>query len=444
MGSMGEPTNDWEVIVVGGGFCGCWALHKLRKLGFKTHMYEAGSALGGIWHWNAYPGARVDTPTPTYQLTDKETWDSWEWREKFPGRDELTRYFRHLDDVWDLSKDITYKTRVTSLLWDAQKSKWNFEVNGGESSGTAWSVVLCTGFASKKYIPPYRNMDSFKGTRVHTSEWPQQGVNLDNQRVAVIGTGATGVQAIQEISQVASHLTVFQRTPNTALPMNNPNEDAKSNKAMRDNFPQTAEKMKQTFAGFDYQFDFTKPDEVAEEDRMRAYEALYNKGGLQLWLGTYMDTLYQEKWNEEVYQFWRSKTLPRIKDKRNQEVLAPEKKCDPWGTKRISLEKGFFEVFNQNNVELINMRENSVEEFVPEGIKTQDGKVHEIDVVVFATGFDSITGGITQIDIRGTEGKTIEQKWKEGTYTQLGMTTHGYPNLFFTYGPQAPTVSYPS
>ena len=440
MGSIGELTNDWDVIVVGGGFCGCWALNALRKFGFKVHLVEAGTALGGIWHWNAYPGARVDTPVPTYQLTSKETWDTWEWKQKFPGRDELADYFRHLDRVWDLSKDVTYSTRVTAMQWDSQSSRWRCELNNGESSCSAWSVVLCTGFASKTYVPPYRNMDSFKGYTVHTSKWPQQGLNLDNKRVAIIGTGASGVQAIQEVAKKASKLTVFQRTPNTALPMENPNQDATMNKGYRDTFADTAERMQKTFAGFDYEFDFTKPDQVSYEDRMKFYEDIYHRGGLHFWLATYMDVLYKEEYNEEAYQFWRQKTLPRIKDKRNQEILAPEKKPHPFGTKRISLEYGYFECYNQDNVELVNMRENDIAQFVSEGVKTEDGKVHAFDVVVFATGFDSITGGITQIDIRGTDGKTVEEKWKKGTYTQLGMTTSGYPNLFFTYGPQAPTA----
>lgn len=274
-----------------------------------------------------------------------------------------------------------------------------------------------------------------------SGEWPQEGLCLDNKRVAIIGTGATGVQATQEISQTASHLTVFQRTANTALHMKNPLQDAADNKGYRDNFAQTAEKMKNTFAGFDYQFDSTPASNFSKEERLASYEKLYQAGGLHLWLGTYLDVLFLDEYNEEVYQFWRSKTLPRIKDKRNQELLCPEKKEDPFGTKRISLEYRYFECFNQDNVELVGMRHNPIAEFVPEGIKTQDGKVHEFDVIVFATGFDAITGGITQIDIRGVDGsESIEQKWKNGTYTNLGMTTSGYPNLFFTYGPQAPTA----
>lgn len=265
-------------------------------------------------------------------------------------------------------------------------------------------------------------------------------MNLDDKKVAVIGTGASGVQAIQEIAKTAGKLTVFQRTPNTALPMSNPNQTAAENKAMRSGFPDTAEKMKHTFAGFDYQFDFSNPAEISKEERFKTYESLYHRGGLQFWLGTYMDILYKDEFNEEAYQFWRSKTLPRIHDKRNQELLAPEKKPDPFGTKRISLEVNYFECFNQDNVELISTKENNIAEFVPEGIKTEDGTTHEFDVVIFATGFDSITGGITQIDLVGTDGKHVEEKWKDGTYTHLGMTTSGFPNVFFTYGPQAPTA----
>lgn len=343
------------------------------------------------------PGARVDTPCPTYQLREKETWDTWEWREKFPARDELADYFRHLDKVWDLSKDITYDTKVTKMHWDAEKSRWNLELNDGKQNATAWSVVLCTGFASKAYIPPYRGLKTFKGDQIHTSRWPQQGYNMDNKRVAVIGTGATGVQAIQEVAKKASHLTVFQRTANTALPMQNPRQTAATNKVMRDGFAETGAKMMKTFAGFDYEFNFTKPEDVSKEERMKFYEELYNMGGLQLWLGTYMNVLFQEEYNEEVYQFWRSKTLPRIKDKENQEILAPEIKQDPFGTKRISLEVDFFECFNQDNVELVDLRKNGIADIIPEGIKTLDGKVHELDVIIFATGFDSITGGVRRL-----------------------------------------------
>ncbi len=222
--------------------------------------------------------------------------------------------------------------------------------------------------------------------------------------------------------------------------MSNPLQDATTNREMRQGFAETKEKMKKTFAGFDYEFNYTKPTDVSKEDRMKLYEELYTAGGLQLWLGAYLDCYYNEEFNEEIYQFWRSKTLPRINDKRNQEILAPEKKPHPFGVKRISLEVNYFECFNQANVELIPTRENDIAEFTPEGIKTADGKLHELDVIVFATGFDTHTGGMTQINLQGVDGQTMKDKWKDGVYTQLGISAAGFPNMFFCYGPQAPTA----
>ena len=440
MGSVGPSENQYGVVVVGGGFCGVYQLQHLRKLGFKTRLFEAGSALGGIWHWNAYPGARVDTAVPTYQLTDPESWQNWEWKQKFPGRDELKDYFQHLDKTWDLSRDISFNSRITSLKWDTGSSRWQCEINDGQSTCSAWSVVLCTGFASKRYVPPFKNLGAFKGEMHHTAVWPQEGVKLDERRIAVIGTGASGVQAIQEVGKVASELTVYQRTPNTALPMANPDITAADNAAMKSGFPETKKAIDTTFAGFDYEFEPGHPTEIPYEERMRLYEKLYSTGGLHFWLGTYMDVLFQAGPNEEAYQYWRARTLPRIKDPKDAEILAPKEKPHPFGTKRISLEQEFFEVFNQDNVDLVNLREHPIEEFTENGIKTADGKTREFDLVILATGFDAITGGITQMDIRGTDGGTIKDKWSKGTYTQLGMATSGFPNLFWTYGPQAPTA----
>ena len=326
------------------------------------------------------------------------------------------------------------------MQWNEGASRWHCEINDGESRCTAWSVVLCTGFASKRFIPDFKNLDVYKGVIHHTGVWPQGGVDLVDKRVAIIGTGASGVQLIQETAKIATQLAVYQRTPNTALPMENPDITAASNADMRSAFSETMKTMATTFAGFDYEFVKGKPMDVRYEERMKLYEKLYSTGGLHFWLGTYMDVLFEEEPNEEAYQFWRNKTIARIQDPTAAEILAPKKKIHPFGTKRISLEQKYFEIFNQDNAEIINLRETPIEEFVETGIKTSDGKTREFDVIALATGFDSITGGITQMNIRGIEGHTIEEKWKDGTYTQLGMTTSGFPNLFFTYGPQAPTA----
>ena len=206
MGSLGLTETDYDVVVVGGGFCGVYQPQNLRKLGFRTRLSEAGSGLGGIWYWNAYPGSRVDTAVPTYQLTDPASWDTFDWKQTFPGQDELREYFQHLDKTWNLSQDITYNSRVTAMTWDNDISRWRCDINDGKGSCTAWAVVLCTEFASKRYIPNFKDLNTYKGTMHHTSVCPQGGVDLNEQRVAVIGTGASVVQVIQEAAKVASQL----------------------------------------------------------------------------------------------------------------------------------------------------------------------------------------------------------------------------------------------
>lgn len=439
MGSVGE--QEYDVIVVGGGFSGCYQLHNLREAGFNVHLFDAGAELGGIWYWNCYPGARVDTEVPTYQFTAPETWQTWEWKERFPGRDTIQSYFKHVDKVWDLSRDVSYNSRVNTIQWDENNRQYIVEV-GGSAAGTYRSqfIILCTGFAAKPYLPPFRNIDAFKGEMYHTALYPQQGVNLEGRRVAVIGTGASGVQVIQSVGPIVSHLTVFQRTPNPAIPMSNPDLNASQNKELKENFDEVNKLIHSTFAGFDYDFAKGSAFQASPEERKQLYEKLFNSGGLHFWLGTWMDILFDKGLNDEAYEFWRQKTLPRIKDPKVAELLAPKVTPDPFGTKRVSLEQNYFEVFNQDNVKLISTKENPIEEFTPKGIRTSDGVEHEFDVIIFATGFDAITGSIHQLDLRGIDGISIKDKWKNGTYTNLGMTISGFPNLFFTYGPQGPTA----
>lgn len=442
MGSREVGKKTFDIVIIGGGFSGIYQLHTLRAAGFSVRLIEAGSALGGIWYWNCYPGARVDTSVPCYQFTARESWKDFDWREQFPGRDEIQRYMQHLDDVWDLSRDVSYDSRVVGMRWENGGKQWELEAEG-QHAGTAYSqfVILCTGFASKPYIPPYRDIDLFRGELLHTSLWPQHGVDLKGKRVAVIGTGASGVQLIQNAGKEAAHLTVFQRTPNTAIPMTNPSVSLEQNQSMKDNYPATKKAISSTFAGFDYEFAPGSAISTPKAQRLEMYEKLFHTGGLHFWLGTYQDVLFNQTANDEAYEFWRQKTLPRIHGAKNQDLLAPKLPLDPFGTKRISLEDGYFETFNQANVSLISTRENPISHISAKGVVTTDGTEHECDTLCLATGFDSITGGITQIDIRGTDPTaTIKNKWSKGVHTHLGMTTHGFPNMFFTYGPQAPTA----
>lgn len=279
MGSAGPSPNTFDVIIVGGGFSGIYQLRILRQAGFSVRLIEAGSALGGIWYWNCYPGARVDTAVPCYQFTPEDSWNTWDWQEKFPGRDEIQSYMRHLDEVWDLSKDVSYNSRITAMTWDEASKTWNFDVEG-DDAGTFHSqfVVLGTGFASKPYIPPYKDIDAFRGELHHTGLWPQNGANLKGKRVAVIGTGASGVQLIQNAGRDAAHLTVFQRTPNTAIPMENAKVSDALNKYMKENYAGTNEKIHNTFAGFDYEFAEGSAVKTPKEQRMEMYERLFHTG----------------------------------------------------------------------------------------------------------------------------------------------------------------------
>ncbi|EXJ56085.1 hypothetical protein A1O7_09016 [Cladophialophora yegresii CBS 114405] len=439
MGSVGE--KNYDAIIVGAGFSGLYLLHELRKAGFTVKLIEAGSGPGGIWHLNRYPGARVDTEVPQYSYSDPATWSTWHWKQRFPDRDELVTYFEHVVAVWDLKPHIVWNTRVTAAHWNESENLWKIEVNGDQYDNYICKFFCpCTGFAAKSYTPPFPGLDTFKGRVYHSGHWPVGEVNLAGQRVAVIGTGATGVQAIQEIGRVASHLTVVMRTPNTAIPMKNTPIDGPRNSYFKEQLPEWKKKQATTFAGFTYDFRPGKIMDLPKEKRREIYEELFNTGGLHFWLGTFNDVLANREANEESYQYWREQVLKRIKNPEKARILAPEKQIDPFGTKRISLEQNFFETLDQDNVDIIYTRESPIKQFVPTGIETEDGTVHEFDVLVLATGFDFVTGGLTQIDIRGIGNQTVKDKFAKGVYTNLGMTIHGFPNMFFMYGPQAPTA----
>ncbi|KIY01671.1 uncharacterized protein Z520_01808 [Fonsecaea multimorphosa CBS 102226] len=440
MGSI-APEKCYKVLIVGAGFSGLYMLNSLRKSGYSVRLLEAGAKAGGVWYWNSYPGARVDLEVPQYQFTAEETWKRWDWKQRYPSRDELVAYFEHITKVWALCGDIDFNTRVESARWDKDTSQWRIVAQAGEQQFyRSKFLCLCTGFAAKPFVPPYPGLDSFKGTILHTSHWPQEKVDLTNKRVGIVGTGASGVQAIQEIGKVAAHLTVFQRTPNNAIPIRNPTLDREQNQNLRDRFVELRKSQLTTFGGFLYDFVPGKTTDLSDAERLGFYEKLWGGGGLQFQLGNYTDMMFDPAANALAYQFWREKTLPRIKDGKKAEILAPKNPIHPFGTKRISLEHDYFETFNRPNVDLVNLLENPIAQMTPEGVQTADGVTRELDTLVMATGFDAITGGITQIDLRGASGQRITDKWHDGVYTYLGMTVHDFPNMFIVYGPQAPTA----
>jgi len=435
----GEQVLD--ALVVGAGFAGIHILNKLREQGFNVKIYEGGAGMGGTWWLNRYPGARVDSSVPTYQLTQENTWKGYKWEERFPGYKELRKYFNHVDKVLNLSKDIEYNTRVVSAEFDDTRNQWLVKTEGGKS---VWAshLILCTGFASKKYTPTFKGLDTFKGEMHHTNVWPEGGVDTKNKRVAIIGTGASGVQVIQEIGPEVAHLTVYQRTPNIALPMQQHNVKDQS----KWKFPEESE-YKEIFDQTHTDFtalgsDFVPKNalEVSDAERRAHYDYLYQQGGFAFWIGTYQDVLFNKAANDTAYNYWREHTAARINDPVKQELLAPTIPPHAFGTKRPCLEQRYYEVFNQNNVDLINVRKSPILEITEKGVKTEKEGEIPVDVLILATGFDSVTGGILNIDIKNGKGEALKDKWTKGTQTYLGISTSGYPNMYFFYGPHAPTA----
>ncbi len=434
-GSISSP-DAYDVIVVGAGFAGLYQLYRLREKGFSVRVLEAGAEPGGIWYWNCYPGARVDTHVPIYEYSMDTLWQDWNWTERFPGRDELRRYFDYVADRLDLRRDISFNTRVTGASFDEAQNQWQIETENGATL-RAQFFVLCTGFAAKAYVPDIEGLDRFAGPCHHTAHWPQEGLDLTDKRVGVIGTGASGVQVIQEAAKEAAEVTVFQRTPILALPMQQHPLSTEEQDRDKTDYPKRFKSRHNGPAGFDF---VTREDAALDQTkaaRDAVFEQLWQAGGLRFWAANFMDIGRDEKANLLAYEFWRDKTRARIDDPALYEKLAPTVPPHPFGTKRPSLEQNYYEAFNQDNVHLIDLKECPIEAVTPTGIRIPDGDI-PLDILVLATGFDAVTGGITQIDIRGTKGQTIKEKWAGGVRTQLGVASAGFPNLLFLYGPQSP------
>ncbi len=436
--NIGDAVEEFEVIVIGAGFAGLYQLDRLRSLGFSVQVLEAGGGIGGVWYWNSYPGSRLDSEGAIYQFSREDLWRGWQFSERFPGRDEVHAYFKYVDAKLDLSRDIRFNTRVTAAAFDEAASKWTLRTQGGKTFSARF-VVMCTGFASKPYIPEFKGLETFEGECHHTGMWPQEGVEFAGKKVGVIGTGASGVQVIQEVAPIVDHLTVFQRTPNTALPMQQKkltDEDQHSIKKQlaAGRFKAVAD----SYAGVDIMPSDKSALEVSAEERNGVYEARWAHGGFGFWLGTYADVLQNKAANHTSYDFWRDKTRTRIKDPALAEKLAPTAPIHPFGLKRPSLEQRYYEVYNQDNVELVDTREEPILEITPAGVRTSK-REYQFDILVLATGYDAITGGLTSIDIRSTDGKSLKDMWKTGAKAYLGYGIVGIPNMLVIYGPQSPS-----
>lgn len=436
-------VDELDVLVVGASFGGFYHLDRLRELGFKVKVYEAGERSGGIWYWNRYPGARVDTPGFLYQFSREDLWSDWDYDELYPSWKQVRAYFDHVDRKLDLSRDVRYNTRVVSAEFDEADQRWIVDTENGRRARARF-VVMCTGIGAKVHYPDIPGLSDFKGQLHHTGEWPEDGVDLSGKRVGVIGTGATGVQVIQEVAKVAKHLTVFQRTPNIALPMGQRQLDDAGKIEVKNQARERYATRSGTFAGFD--FDFAGPSakefEFYRPGGLRnLFEELWEAGGFKLWLGTFFDILTEESSNQYMYDFWREKVHGRVRDPKVAEMLAPKVAPHPFGARRPSLEQDYFEVFNQSNVELVDVGSAPIERVTERGVLTSDGSEYELDVLILATGFDTVTGSMSQIDIRCTDGELLRDKWnRDGVDAFLGAFINGLPNMAMINGPLSPNA----
>ncbi|KAF2025437.1 FAD/NAD(P)-binding domain-containing protein [Setomelanomma holmii] len=434
-----ESTRDYDVIIVGAGFSGISALHRLRKEEMKAHIFEAASDFGGVWHWNRYPGARVDSETPFYQLTIPEVYNTWSFSQRFPDHVELRRYIAHVDKTLNLRPDVSFNTKVTGCTWDEKSATWTVKTSTGQTASASF-LILATGLLHKSHLPEWKGRETYKGTIMHSSEWLQD-TDVKGKRVAVIGAGATSVQIVQELGKIASELTLLLRRPSYCLPISWRSWTKEEQENWRAYYATLFQAGRDSAAGFPSQPITAGVQDVSPEERERHWESLWAAGGLHFLLRNYSDVLLNKDSNAIVYDFWKKKVKERLTDPEKREQMVPEKMPYYFGTKRTPLEHDYYDILNQDNVKIVNIGDHPIEEFTTNGMKLGDEEQgREFDVVVCATGFDSFTGSLTNMGFTSKDGKDIKDVWKEGVRTYLGMMINGFPNAFMVFSPQAPTA----
>lgn len=423
-----------DVLVVGAGFGGCYTLHKLRNLGFTVHVFEAGEYLGGVWHHNTYPGARVDSEIPYYQFSLPEVWRKWNWSERFPSGNELRAYFKHADQMLNLSKDITYSAIVNHAEYDASSRRWTVSTVAGHKLVCKY-FICATGSSFKPHYPSFKNLESFEGQLIHSTRYPAVA-NTNGKRVAVVGSGATAVQCTQEIAKEASNLTVYIRTASISLPMFQRQLTEFEQRVNKSTYRRMFSYCRQTGSGLGYDIQHGSIYDLTDAEREDLWEELWARGGFNFNQANYRDFLVDKNAGRMMYEFWAKKTRPRIKNPEKSALLVPKEPPFAFGTKRSSLEQDYYECLDQDNVDIIDLKNNPIREFTAKGIICETGVERTFDTIVLATGFDAMTGSLTNMNIKGTDGKDFAERWNDGVFTFLGMCSNGCPNLFFIYGPQ--------
>lgn len=438
MSRLHSAPARFDAIVVGAGVGGLYAIYRLRKLGLTVRAFEAAGGVGGTWYWNRYPGCRCDVESMEYSYSfSEDLQQEWHWPERYGTQPEILRYVNHVADRFDLRRDVEFNTRVKQAVFDSNTNTWTVTTDKGDIA-TARFCIMATGNLSTPRRPNYPGLQSFEGRWYHTGLWPHEGVDFTGLRVGIIGTGSSGVQSIPIIARQAKHLYVFQRTANFSLPARNAPLDPHKERAHKAAYTERRR------AAFDTPFGiagYPPPVKSAlnatEAERLRAYEAKWAEGGSISFLYSFTDLLLSKEANETASEFVRRKIRATVKDAKTAELLCPND--HPIGTKRLILDTDYYETYNRDNVTLVDIRSKPVEEITPNGLRT-GGREYRLDAIVFATGFDAMTGAMKEIEIRTDAGMSIQEKWEHGPRTYLGIMMAGFPNLFMITGPQSPGV----
>jgi len=435
---MAGKARQLDVVVVGAGFAGLYALYKFRDvMGMDVQVYETGDGVGGTWFWNRYPGARCDSESFYYCFSfDENLAQEWEWSGKYPEQPEIERYLNHVADRFDLRRNIQLCTRVTDARFDEATNRWEVRTEQGDRVSARY-LVTAVGCLSATNLPDIPGRDSFQGESYHTSRWPKEGVDFAGKRVGLIGTGSTGIQATPVIAAEADHLTVFQRTPNFSVPARHAAFAAEDQAEIKKNYAEIFQRTRESPAGFPYFPIDRSTHDVSEEEREQILEDLWAEGGFKFLWGGFNDLLLDPTANEIASEFVRNKIRGIVKDPDTAEILCP--KCHPYGSKRPPIDTDYYTTFNRDNVSLVDIKSVPIDAITPTGLRTENAE-YDLDVLVFATGFDAMTGSLLRMDIQGADGLRLADAWADGPRTFLGIQVAGFPNLFTITGPGSPSV----
>ncbi|MBH67000.1 MAG: cyclohexanone monooxygenase [Rhodospirillaceae bacterium] len=430
-----EVNTHFDAVVVGAGFGGLYMLHRLRELGLSVRVYETGGGVGGTWYWNRYPGARCDVESMQYSYSFSEALEQeWEWSEKYAPQPEILQYANYVASKFDLRKDIFFETRVIAAAFDEGRQVWHISTDKGDIV-EAQFCVMAVGCLSAANRPNFERLDMFTGEVYHTGEWPHEGVDFTGQNVGVIGTGSSAIQSIPLIAKQAKSLSVFQRTPNYSVPAWNTKLDSEYQNRIKAEYPDLRAKARGRPSGVMFPFNFQPALDPSDKERATIYEEFWARGGLPF-LGAFSDLLFDSAANETAAEFARNKIREIVKDPETAKLLCPS---NVFGCKRLCVDSGYFQTFNEPHVNLIDISKKPIERFYGAGIVI-NGTNYELDAVVFATGFAAMTGSFDKINITGRNGLKLLDKWRAGPRTYLGLSTSGFPNFFMITGPGSPSV----